>query len=198
MRTVLLIKLVLFIALTFLVLENFGYAEVKDGKLNVDFKGTADSFNDVFKEVEEKSSQSFQNVSDKISGEVPDYQVQLKGVRNLNDCVEKGFDVKVPCLLIDIEIINLEEESISFDITRKAIITKDGKQYDRYGGFFETKDLNKLCDTFTSVRVFPNANKNMAMCFPTVSKNDKPVLYVGISTVGEQNEYKLDLASYLP
>lgn len=196
MRTNRVIWLLVISGIALLIAINSGMVEYEEGKLSIDLQNTSDNVHNLYQDVENRSSESFENFSEKISRQTIDYQLQVTEVRRLNACVEKAYGEREPCLYVNLELKSNHKESAGFKITRKVIITKDGRQLDRYGGLFEIKELDKLCDSSTSFRVYPGARKDIGMCFPTVSKNDRPVLYVGIST-GEEKEYSMDLTPYI-
>jgi len=92
---------------------------------------------------------------------------------------------------------NDQNDSITFELTGRTIVTKDGKQFDKYGGIYNTKQLNGLCDTENFFKLFPNATKKVGVCFPIVSKADAPIMYLGVTANGKQKEYNFDLDSYV-
>lgn len=127
----------------------------------------------------------------------PNYEINLSETRILKDCFDISFDVKSPCILVNLDIKNNQNDSVTFEITGRTIVTKDGKQLDKYGGLYNTKQLNSQCDTENFFKLFPNANKKTGVCFPVVNKNDGPVMYIGVKANGKENEYNFDLAPYI-
>lgn len=57
--------------------------------------------------------------------------------------------------------------------------------------------MNSQCYTENFFKLFPNANKKVGVCFPVVSKNDGPVMYIGVKANGKEKEHNFDLASNL-
>ncbi len=127
----------------------------------------------------------------------PNYEVNIKEAIILKDCFDISLDAKSPCLLVNLDIKNDQKDSITFELTGRTIVTKDGKQFDKYGGIYNTKQLNGLCDTENFFKLFPNANKKVGICFPVVSEADAPVMYLGVTANGKQKEYNFDLGSYI-
>ena len=126
----------------------------------------------------------------------PNYEINLNEARILKDCFDISLDAKSPCLLVNIDIKNDHNDSVTFEITGRTIVTKDGKQLDKYGGLYNTKQLNSQCDTENFFKLFPKANKKTGICFPVVSKNDGPVMYIGVKANGKEKEYNFDLTQY--
>ncbi len=86
---------------------------------------------------------------------------------------------------------------MDFDVAGKTIVTKDGRQLERYGGLYNTKELNGLCDTDSYYRLFPNARRSAGMCFPLVGKSDEPTVYFRVIANGRQKEHSFDLTPYI-
>jgi hypothetical protein len=127
----------------------------------------------------------------------PNYEIKINDVTTLKDCFDISMDTKSPCILVNLDFKNDQNESLTFELTGRTIVTKDGKQLDKYGGLYNTKQLNGLCDTANFFKLFPNANKKVGVCFPIVSKNDAPVMYLGVNANGKQKEHNFDLTSYI-
>lgn len=127
----------------------------------------------------------------------PDYEINITEAVTLKDCYEISLDTKSPCLLINMNIRNNQNESITFELKGKTIVTKDGRQLDKYGGLYNTKQLNTKCDTENFFKLFPNADKKTGICFPPVRKDEDPVMYLGITANGKQKEHNIDLTPYL-
>ena len=127
----------------------------------------------------------------------PNYDVRIIEVTNLKDCFDISLDAKSPCILVNLNIENNQNDTVTFEITGRTIVTKDGKQLDKYGGIYNTKQLNSQCDTENFFKLFPNANKKLGVCFPVVSKNDSPVMYIGVKANGKEKEYNFNIASNL-
>ena len=126
----------------------------------------------------------------------PNYDIKLIDATNLKDCFDISLDAKSPCILVNLDIKNNQNDSVTFEITGRTIVTKDGKQLDKYGGLYNTKQLNSQCDTENFFKLFPNADKKVGVCFPVVSKNDAPVMYIGVKANGKEKEYNFDLTQY--
>lgn len=127
----------------------------------------------------------------------PNYEIRIIDAAILKDCLDSSLDAKSPCLLVNMNIENNHSDSITFEITGRTIVTGDGKQLDRYGGLYNTRQLNSQCDTSNFFKLFPNANKKVGVCFPVVSKDEIPVMYIGVTANGKQKEHNFDLAPYL-
>jgi hypothetical protein len=127
----------------------------------------------------------------------PNYDVRIIDVTNLKDCFDISLNAKSPCILVNFDIKNNQNDSLTFEITGRTIVTKDGKQFDKYGGLYNTKQMNGQCYTENFFKLFPNDNKKVGVCFPVVSKNDGPVMYIGVKANGKEKEHNFDLASNL-
>jgi len=127
----------------------------------------------------------------------PNYEININEARILKDCFDISLDAKSPCVLVNLDIKNDHNDSVTFEITGRTIVTKDGKQLDKYGGLYNTKQLNSQCDTENFFKLFPNANKKTGVCFPVVSKNDGPIMYIGVKANGKEKEYNFDLTPYI-
>lgn len=149
-------------------------------------------YNDAYVDV----MKAFNDFKDK-NFKPPNYEINVTEAVILKDCFDISLDAKSPCLLVNMDIKNNQNDSITFELTGRTIVTKDGKQFDKYGGMYNTKQLNSLCDTENFFKLFPNANKNVGICFPSVSKADTPVMYLGVTANGKQKEYNFDLDSYI-
>lgn len=134
------------------------------------------------------------------------YQIQVTEAENLQGCVEQELQM-TPCTLVSIEFSNNNKESVNFDLNKDAVVTKDGRQLvgiidDRGTG------INPTCNyPHPSFELFPGARKNVSICYPSVGKQDNPILYIGVLInykLGtdirsvEQKEFKFDLTPYLP
>ena len=127
----------------------------------------------------------------------PNYEIRMVDAAILKDCFDISPDARSSCLLVNLDIKNNHSDSITFEITGRTIVTGDGKQLDKYGGLYNTRQLNSQCDTANFFKLFPNANKKVGICFPTVSKDEVPVMYIGVTANGKQKEHNFDLASYI-
>ncbi len=171
------------------------FVDFTNGKVSTDNVSGRISGN--FQFISDKTSEIFQNVSDKVS-KPPDYELQITGARYLRDCVQKSIDKKESCLLVNLEIKNNYSESLVLEMKGKTIVTKDGKQLERYGGLFNVKELSGECDSSTYFKLFPNARESTGMCFPLVSKSDDPTMYLKFTANGKPNEHSFDLTPYIP
>lgn len=154
----------------------------------------------------------------KISPRSYGYGLWIKEVKYIHDCVEVSFGkTYVPCLFINLEITNNQKESFYFAMDKGVIVTKDGKQYYKYGllgEFYSSSRLSyKPCvDSFRDLFVggdslFPSARRDIGLCFPLVSVNDNPKFYVGVvigedigvvgTGRGQAKEHSFDLTNYL-
>lgn len=149
-------------------------------------------YNDAYVDV----MKAFNDFKDK-NFKPPNYDMNITEVDVLKDCFDISLDAKSPCLLVNLDIKNNQNDSITFELTGRTIVTKDGKQFDKYGGMYNTKQLNGLCDTENFFKLFPNANKKVGICFPIVGKADTPVMYLGVTANGKQKEYNFDLDPYI-
>jgi hypothetical protein len=127
----------------------------------------------------------------------PNYDLQLIEVVNLKDCVDNSLDTKQSCLLVNLVLKNKKNDSVAFEFRTRTIVTSDGKQLEKYGGLYNTRQLNALCDTPNFFKLFPNVNKDIGICFPLVSKEDHPVMYISVMANGKQKEHSFDLTSLI-
>ncbi len=171
------------------------YGSIKDDNASLDFRTFVDTIYYSIKAMIEGLNRSF-NVDGRFSKPMPDYQLQVTEVKSLKECIQIDFDVKEPCLLVRVDFRNDDNESVMFELQGKNIITKDGRQLEKYGGLYNTKQLNGLCDSITYFKLFPNARKDIGMCFPSVAKDDAPVLYIGVLANGKKKEHRMELISY--
>ena len=149
-------------------------------------------YNDAYQDV----IKAFNDFKDK-NFKPSNYEINITEAIILKDCFDISLNAKSPCLLVNLDFKNNQSDSITFELTGRTIVTKDGKQFDKYGGIYNTKQLNGLCDTENFFKLFPNANKKVGICFPTVSKTDAPVMYLGVTANGKQKELNFDLDSYI-
>lgn len=149
-------------------------------------------YNDAYRE----TIKVFNDFKDK-NFKPPNYEIKINDVTTLKDCFDISSDAKSPCILVNLDVKNDQNESLTFELTGRTIVTKDGKQLDKYGGFYNTKQLNALCDTANYFKLFPNANKKVGVCFPIVSKEEAPIMYLGVNANGKPKEHNFDLTSYI-
>ncbi len=176
-----------------LVVFTSGSIGIKDEKLSLDFQGIVEKLLEITQDLRELISRTFDNIMGKIQKPPPDYEFKVTDVRLLKDCIQESFDTKESCLMVNVEIKNNNSESVDFDVAGKTIVTKDGRQLERYGGLYNTKELNGLCDTDSYYRLFPNARRSVGMCFPLVGKSDEPIVYFRVIANGKQKEHRFDL-----
>ena len=153
-------------------------------------------FSEAYTQLREQMTISYNNFYNRFFMP-PNYEFKVMETVNLKDCLDNSLDVKQPCLLVNLDMKNNQNDSITFELTTRTIVTADGKQIDKYGGLYNTRQLNGLCDTPNFFKLFPNANKKVGICFPVVASTDDPVLYVGVTANGKQKEHSFDLKPYL-
>lgn len=186
------IHIILFISI-FLVINSgsIGSGDEKSGT-NAFVEKIMKSYRDIFQEIAGVYN-DFINKNFKP----PNYEIQVVNAAVLKDCFDISLDAKSPCLLVNLDIKNNQSDSITFEITGRTIVTADGKQLDKYGGLYSTRQLNSQCDTENFFKLFPNANKKVGICFPIVSKDEIPVMYMGVTANGKQKEHNFDLTRYI-
>lgn len=168
-------------------------AVIEKSGINGDMEKGLKIYKDAFLEIK----RVFYDFKDKTFNP-PDYEIIIEKVTTLNDCFDISMDAKSPCMLVNLDIKNGQNDSITFELTGRTIVTKDGKQLDKYGGMYNTKQLNNQCDTANFFKLFPKANKNIGVCFPVVSKDDAPIMYLGVTANGKQKEHNFDLSTFIP
>ena len=175
-----------------------GGVVIKDGKLSLDYQTMVEKLSMIYHNMAGELSNAARGVSGNISlsKPPPDYELQVTGVKYLKDCIQISIDKRDSCILVNLEMKNNYSERIDFEIMGKAVVTKDGRQLERYGGLYNTKELNGLCDTDVYYKVFPGVRTVTGMCFPVVNKDDEPVLYIKISANGKWKEHSFDLVPY--
>jgi hypothetical protein len=127
----------------------------------------------------------------------PNYDLRLSDVKNLKECVDDSLDTKKSCILVNLDLTNRQNDSIAFEFTTRTVVTGDGKQLEKYGGMYNTRQLNELCDTPNFFKLFPNANKNIGICFPLVTKEESPIMYITVMANGKQKEHSFNLTSLI-
>ncbi len=173
----------------------FSFVDVKEGKVvNFNLENIPRNYNTFIKEI----PNIIPNIMGKISRPPPNYELRVTEVKYLKECIEIAIDKEEPCHLVNLEMFNNYSERVDFEITGKTIVTKDGKQIERYGGVFNTKQLNGQCDSSVYFKLFPNARTTTGMCFPLISKSDDPVMYIKLLANGKQKEHSFELAPYIP
>jgi len=150
-------------------------------------------YNDIFIKI----TDAFYDFKDKIF-KPPNYEIEMIDVTSLKDCFDINPDTKSPCLLVNLDIKNNQNDGITFELKGRTIVTRDGKQLEKYGGLYNTRQLNSFCDTENFFKLFPGANKKVGVCFPVVRKNEDPVIYIEVTANGKQKEHNFDLSPYIP
>lgn len=173
-----------------------GINEYKDEKPDIIIHDFQEKISNAYYQIVEKVTVSYNNFIDTYF-KPPEYKFQIIEAVKLKDCVENSYEFKDSCLLVNLDIKNDENDSISFEITERTIVTKDGKQIDKYGGLLNTRELNGLCDTPNFFKLFPNANKKVGICFPAVRKDEMPVMYIGVTANGKRTVHTFDLTSFI-
>lgn len=191
--------LVIILVLSIVLVYYSGGVVIKDGKLSVDYKAMVEKLSTTYYNMTGEFSKAAQGISGNvsISKPPPAYELQVTEVRYLKDCIQVSIDKRDSCLLVSLEMRNNHSERIDFEMMGKAIVTKDGKQLERYGGLYNTKELNGLCDTDVYYKVFPGARTATGMCFPMVGKGDGPMLYIKMAANGKWKEHNFDLVPYI-
>ncbi len=192
MRTI-----IIFALLLILIAGFSGFIKIKDGRPGVgDF--SVENISNNYRMVAGDLSKIFDMMMGKISKPPPDYELHVTEARYLKECIEITIDKKEPCLFVNLEIFNNHSERVDFEMAGKTIVTGDGKQIERYGGLFNTKQLNGECDSSVYFKLFPNARTNTGLCFPIVDKSDDPVMYIKMIANGNQKEHNFDLKPLIP
>jgi hypothetical protein len=191
--------LIIILVLSIVLVYYSGGVAIKDGKLSVDYQTMVKKLSASSHSIAGELSKAVQGISGNISlsKPPPSYELQVTEVRYLKDCIQLAIDKKDSCLLVNLEMRNNHSERIDFEIMGKAIVTKDGRQLERYGGLYNTKELNGLCDTDVYYKVFPGVRTVTGMCFPLVTKSDEPTLYIKMSANGKWKEHNFDLTPYI-
>lgn len=155
-----------------------------------------DKITDIYKQLLERLTTIYHTYFDRFLNP-PDYDFHVTEVLDLKECVEDSMGSKQPCILVDLDMKNKQNDAITIEITTRTIVTKDGKQLEKYGGLYNTRQLNVLCDTPNFFKLFPKANKSVGICFPQVTREDKPVMYVNVLANGNLKEHSFDLTSLI-
>jgi hypothetical protein len=191
--------LIIILVLSIVLVYYSGGVAIKDGKLSLDYQTMVERLSTTYHNTAGELSKAVQGISGNISlsKPPPDYELQVTEVKYLKDCIQVSIDKRDSCILVNLEMRNNHSERIDFEMMGKAIVTKDGRQLERYGGLYNTKELNGLCDTDVYYKVFPGARTVTGMCFPMVGKGDEPVLYIKMSANGKWKEHNFDLTPYI-
>lgn len=170
----------------------FSSGDLDSNNSGMNYHYYIEKFSDSYKQLLELLTINYNNFIDRFF-KPPNYDLHLIEVVNLKECVDNSFDKKEPCILVNLDLKNRQNDSISFEFTTRTIVTVDGKQLEKYGGLYNTRQLNILCDTPNFFKLFPNANKNVGICFPPVTKEDHPVMYISVMANGKLKEHSFDL-----
>ncbi|MCX9010138.1 MAG: hypothetical protein OIN66_03345 [Candidatus Methanoperedens sp.] len=189
--------LILVLIALLVLLYYSGGIELNEGRLSFNYQKSVEKLSATYYHIAGELSKAASGIAGNFSKPPPDYELQVTEVRYLKDCIEMTIDTKESCLLVNLEMVNNHSERIDFEMIGKAIVTKDGRQLERYGGLYNTKDLSGLCDTDVLYKVFPKARTVTGMCFPLVGRSDEPVLHVKMSANGKWKEHSFDLMPYI-
>jgi len=140
-----------------------------------------------------------------LANKLAPYDVSIVEVRQENKCVRQlfGGNDYIPCLFVKIQVKNNHGNSMHFTLRKHAIVTADGTQYGKYAGYFGTGGglyepcMNSLDLIGLGFELFPGAKKEINLCFPLVTKEQQPILYIGLEENGNLREFKFDLADYM-
>ena len=183
-------------SISILLVAGAGDIESNNEKTGFNYHDIVDKISEAYNKIREQLTIAYNNFIDR-NFKPPNYEFQVIDAVNLKDCVDNSLDSKQPCLMVNLDMKNSQNDSITFEITTRTIVTGNGKQLDKYGGMYNTRQLNELCDTPNFFKLFPNANKKVGICFPVVTKEDDPVLYVSVTANGKQKEHNFDLTPYI-
>lgn len=179
-----------------LIISVFSSGDLDSNNSGMNFNYYFEKLSDSSKQLLELLTQNINNIIDRLF-KPPKYDLQLIEIINLKECMDNSFDTEQSCLFVNLDLKNRQNDSITFEITTRNIVTGDGKQLEKYGGLYNTRQLNALCDTSNYFKLFPNANKNVGACFPLVTKKDHPVLYISVTANGKLKEHSFDLTSLI-
>lgn len=122
------------------------------------------------------------------------YQVQVTEVKNLQDCIISGGTT--PCLLVNLNVKNNDVKNLRFQIVKDELVAISGR---KLGTRYDTNvGLNNLCVRLSGMDFIVDANKdkNVALCYPIVNKNDNPTLNVGAMINNQRKDYGFELTKY--
>jgi hypothetical protein len=122
------------------------------------------------------------------------YQVQVTEVKNLQDCIISGGTT--PCLLVNLNVKNNDAKTLRVQIVKDELVAISGRTL---GPRYDTNvGLSNLCVRLAGMdfSVDANTDKNVALCYPIVNKNDDPTLNVGAMINKERKDYAFDLTKY--
>lgn len=179
------------------IISVFSIGDLESNSSGINYHYYTEKLSDSYKQLIDLLTLNYNNFVDRFF-KPPNYDLQLIEVVNLKDCVDNSLDTKQSCLLVNLDLKNRQNDSIAFELTTRTIVTGDGKQFEKYGGLYNTRQLNALCDTPNFFKLFPKANKNVGICFPPASKEDHPVMYISVMANGKLKEHRFDLTSLIP
>jgi hypothetical protein len=174
------------------VISVFSSGDLESNNSSINYHYYIEKLSDSYKQLVELLTLNYNNFIDRFF-KPPNYDLQLMEVVNVKECVDNSLDSKQPCILVNLDLKNKQNDSIAFEFRTRTIVTGDGKQLEKYGGLYNTRQLNTLCDTPNFFKLFPNATKNVGICFPMVTKEDRPVMYISVMANGKQKEHSFDL-----
>jgi len=122
------------------------------------------------------------------------YQVQVTEVKNLQDCIISGGTT--PCVLVNINVKNNDVKNLRFQIVKDELVAISGR---KLGTRYDTNvGLSNLCVRLSGMDFIVDANtdKNVALCYPIVNKNDNPTLNVGAMINNQRKDYGFELTKY--
>jgi hypothetical protein len=122
------------------------------------------------------------------------YQVQVTEVKNLQDCIISGGTT--PCVLVNLNVKNNDAKNLRFQIVKDELVAISGR---KLGTRYDTNvGLSNLCVRLAGMDFIVDANtdKNVALCYPIVNKNDSPTLNVGAMVNKERKDYEFELTKY--
>jgi hypothetical protein len=122
------------------------------------------------------------------------YQVQVTEVKNIQDCIISGGTT--PCSLVNLNVKNNDAKTLRVQIVKDELVAISGRTL---GTRFDTNvGLSNLCVRLAGMdfSVDANTDKNVALCYPIVNKNDNPTLNLGAMVNNERKDYGFDLTKY--
>jgi hypothetical protein len=182
----------LYIIILISILSVFSSGDLESNNSSINYHYYIEKLSDSYKQLVELLTINYNNIIDRFF-KPPNYDLQLMEVVTVKECVDNSIDTKQSCILVNLDLKNKQNDSIAFEFRTRTIVTGDGKQLEKYGGLYNTRQLNALCDTPNFFKLFPNATKNVGICFPPVTKEDHPIMYISVMANGKQKEHSFDL-----
>ncbi len=189
------IRVIIIVSSLFLI--SSGDIGTNDSNSSTNIQDVVDKMSEGYEQLRIQMTIAYNNFIDRFF-KPPKYDFQVTDAAILKDCIENSLDATQPCILVNLDINNAQNDSITFEFNSRTIVTGDGRQLEKYGGLYNTRQLNEKCETPNFFKLFPNASKKVGMCFPGVSKKDDPVMYVTLTANGKQKEHSFDLKSHIP